>query len=120
MASKKKMGRGRKAPTNNAARKKPGAYPFVSKAEVRHRLSTGDRAFITACLRIMVARTAARAAGRAPRPHRWGWGASDSAEGAGALAERVLSGKPAYGDQQRAVALLAKHTIQVAERYGLR
>ena len=47
---------------DDAPRAKPGAYPFVSKAEVRHRLSTGARAFITACLRIMVARATERAA----------------------------------------------------------
>lgn len=114
MASKETTRRGRKAPST-----KPGAYPFVSKAEVRHRLSTGDRAFITACLRIMVARTAERAAGRAPRAHRWGWGSADSAAGAGAMAERLLSGKPAYGDQKRVVALLAKYTVQIAEALRL-
>lgn len=63
----------------------------------------------------MAARTAERTAGRAPRAHRWGWGSADSAEGAGALAERVLSGKPAYGDQKRVAALLAKHTVQIGE-----
>ncbi len=107
------------APTNDAPRAKPGAYPFVSKAEVRNRLSSGDRAFIAACLRIMQARTAERVAGSAPRPHRWGWGSADSATGAGALAERVLGRKPAYGDQKRAVALLAKYTIQIAEALRL-
>jgi hypothetical protein len=119
MASKETTRRERKAATNNASRAKPGAYPFVSKAEVRYRLSSGDRAFITACLRVMAARTAERAAGRAPRAHRWGWGSADSAAGAVALSERVLSGKPAYGDQKRAAALLAKYTVQIAEALRL-
>lgn len=119
MTSKKTTRRGRKAPPNGAPMAKPGAYPFVSKAEVSHRLSTGDRAFITACLRIMVARSAERAAGRAPRAHRWGWGSADSAAGAVALSERVLSGKPANGDQKRAATLLAKYTVQIAEALRL-
>jgi hypothetical protein len=69
MTSKKTTRQGRKAATNDARRAKPGAYtyPFVSKAEVRNRLSSGDRVFIAACLRIMQERTAERAAGRAPR-----------------------------------------------------
>lgn len=119
VASKETTRRERKTATNDAARAKPGAYPFVSKAEVRHRLSSGDRAFIAACLRIMQERTAERAAGRAPRPHRWGWGSADSAAGAVALSERVLSGKPAYGDQKKAGALLAKYTVQIAEALRL-
>jgi hypothetical protein len=114
MASKETTRRGRKTPSA-----KPGAYPFVSKAEVRNHLSSGDRAFIAACLRIMQARTEERAAGRAPRPHRWGWGSADTAAGAGALAGRVLGEKPSYGDQKKAAILLAKYTIQIAEALRL-
>jgi hypothetical protein len=112
MAWKKTTRRGRKA-----ASAKPGAYPFVSKAEVRHRLSTGDRTFIAACLRIMVARTAS-APPDVLRGRTAGAGARQTA-GAGALAERVLSEKPAYGDQKRAAALLAKYTVQIAEALRL-
>lgn len=114
MASKKTTRRGRKAP-----RAKPGSYPFVSKAEVRNRLSSGDRAFIAACLRIMQERTAERGAGRAPRAHRWGWGSADAAAGASAVAERVLAGKPGYGDRKRVVALLARYAVQIAEALRL-
>jgi ATP-dependent exoDNAse (exonuclease V) alpha subunit len=91
----------------------------VSKAEVRDRLSPGDRTFITGCLRIMTARTADRVAGRAPRAHRWGWGSADTAAGAGALAERVLADKPGYGDRERVVALLARYVVQIAEALRL-
>lgn len=63
----------------------------------------------------MQRRTAERDAGRAPRAHRWGWGSADCAAGAGALAERVLAGKPGYGDRKRAVALLARYAVQIAE-----
>lgn len=114
MATEKTRRTGRKT-TQGTTEAKPGSYPFVSKAEVRDRVASGDRAFIIACLRIMQQRTAERAAGRAPRPHRWGWGSADAATGASALAERVLAGKPAYGDQKKAVALLAKYTVQIAE-----
>lgn len=118
MASKKTRRTGKET-TTGTTKAKPGAYPFVSKAEVRDRLSSGDRTFIAACLRIMQERTAERAAGRAPRSHRWGWGSADAAAGAGRLAERVLRGKPAYGDQKKAVALLAKYTVQIAEALRL-
>ena len=73
----------------------------------------------------MTAATALRAThlalptGEAPRTHRWGWGSADAAAGAGALAERLLSGKAAYGDQKRVVALLAKYTVQIAEALRL-
>lgn len=119
MTSKKTTRRGRKAPPNDAARANPGAYPFVSKAEVRNRLSSGERAFVVVCLTIMQTRTAERAAGRAPRAHRWGWGSADTAAGASALAERALASKPGYGDQKRVVALLAKYAVQIAEALRL-
>lgn len=114
MASKKTTRRTKAEPTE-----KPGAYPFASKAEVRDRVLSGDRAFILTCLRIMQKRTEERAAGRAPRPNRWGWGSADAAAGAGALAERLLGGRPAYGDQKKAVALIAKYTVQIAEALRL-
>jgi hypothetical protein len=91
----------------------------MSKAKVRDRLSSGDRAFVAVCLGIMQRRTAERAAGRAPRAHRWGWGSADAAAGASALAERVLAGKPGYGDRKRVVALLARYAVQIAEALRL-
>lgn len=94
------------------------AYPFVSKGEVA-KLVQSDPDFVLEGLRIMQTRTKERAAGRAPRTRRWGWGSADSAAGAGALAERLLSGKPGYGDKRRAVALLAKYTVQIAEALRL-
>lgn len=106
-----------KEPTRGTT--KAGAYPFMSKAEVRSRVLSGDRAFIAACLRIMVERTAERTSGKAPRAQRWGWGSADAAAAASALAERILSGKPGYGDQKKAVALLARYTVQVAEALRL-
>lgn len=119
MTSKKTTRRGRKAPTNEAPNAKPGAYPFVSKAEVRDRLSSGGRAFVAVCLAIMQRRTAERVGGRAPRANRWGWGSADAAAGAGALAERVLAGKPGYGDRKRVVVLLARYVVQIAEALRL-
>jgi hypothetical protein len=94
------------------------AYPFVSKAEVRRRLATGDLDFVLHCLRIMQKRTAEREAGRAPRAHRWGWASSDKATGASALAERLLARVPARGDKKKAATLLARYTVQLGE--GLR
>lgn len=119
MTSKKATRRGSKAATNDAPRAKPGAYPFVSKAEVHDRLSSGDRAFVAVCLGIMQRRTAERVAGRAPRARRWGLGAADAAAGASALAERVLAGKPGYGDRKRVVARLTRYAVQIAEALRL-
>lgn len=117
MMASKKTRRIRKDPTKGTT--KVGAYPFMSKAEVCDRLVSGDRPFIIECLRIMQKRTTERGTARAPRTHRWGWGSADAAAGAGALAERLLSGKPAYGDQKTAVAIIVKYTVQIAEALRL-
>jgi hypothetical protein len=114
MVSKKRTRKTRES----ASKSKPGTYPFTSKSEVRKLIQT-DREFVLQALRIMTRRTQERAAGRAPRAHRWGWGSADAAAGAGALAERLLSGKAAYGDQKKVAELLAKYTVQIAEALRL-
>lgn len=53
------------------------------------------------------------------RTSTWAAQTADSAAGAVALSERVLSGKPAYGDRKRAAALLAKYTVQIADALRL-